>query len=330
MDAAVGICGIGEVYSDERPGDNWNNSSVPMYARVDTACWQHAATHELLHTLGSVQMHAPNSTPEGHCTDENDVMCYVDAPGVSMSLVCAGALPAQVDCNHNDYFNPAPAAGTYLASHWNTANSRFLQPDVSPPPPVQAQLSVPAKGYPGEPWPVSSTLRIPDSRTVRVAWSVTRSGCRFANPRARRTTLSCPVTTAGEGQVALTVRDSIGQTARFVRTVSFVRPRSPRATLLRLRPSSGLVLAGRSVTLKGVLADPADGARIYGMPVTVYGLRAGSSRWEVVARTRTDVAGRIRVTLRPRRNTTYLAHSSATSSWNWDASPRRAVQVAAR
>jgi hypothetical protein len=28
------------------------------------------------------------------------------------------------DCNHDDYFHPSPAAGTYIATHWNIAHCR--------------------------------------------------------------------------------------------------------------------------------------------------------------------------------------------------------------
>jgi hypothetical protein len=35
---------------------------------------------------------------------------------------------AFLDCNGDDYFNPRPAAGTYLDTHWNVADSSFLSP----------------------------------------------------------------------------------------------------------------------------------------------------------------------------------------------------------
>ena len=85
FDAAGGICGLGEVYGDTRPGpENYNNGG-PMYARVDAPCFQYAELHEIFHNLGAVQRDAPNTVqPErrlAHCTDEADVMCYDDDGG---------------------------------------------------------------------------------------------------------------------------------------------------------------------------------------------------------------------------------------------------------
>lgn len=85
--------------------------------------------HENGHNLGAVQNSAPNrDAPTGHCTDGLDIMCYVPgSPGDTyLDNVCTGF---QVfDCNHDDYFHPNPAPGSYLATHWNlgsTANRFF-------------------------------------------------------------------------------------------------------------------------------------------------------------------------------------------------------------
>ena len=95
----------------------------------------------MTHNLGAVQWGAPHSTqprgqslPQyGHCWQGADVMCYAEDGGrrARRCSDCAGlpgAIPQNYDCGRDDYFNPAPAAGSYLATHWNTYDSAFLAP----------------------------------------------------------------------------------------------------------------------------------------------------------------------------------------------------------
>ncbi|MGH2675625.1 MAG: hypothetical protein ACRDH1_09470 [Actinomycetota bacterium] len=137
MDAPGPYCGIGQQYADDTSGpSNLNDgvSSVPgMVARIDVPCWGGVGTpieaHELMHTIGGVQHSAPHGTEAGHCTDEADVMCYDDdgSGPVTMTSVCPTVHERLFDCDHDDYFHTAPPAGSYLASHWNAASSRFLE-----------------------------------------------------------------------------------------------------------------------------------------------------------------------------------------------------------
>lgn len=127
MDATV-LCGIGEMYPDDSPGPGNLNNTQTVFARTDSGCsGGHTAAHEHNHNLGSVQDSAPNYSGNGHCTDEYDVMCYVDGPGVTMRIVCSDTgHENRLDCGHNDYYHTNPPAGSYLATHWNTASSGFL------------------------------------------------------------------------------------------------------------------------------------------------------------------------------------------------------------
>ena len=139
---------------DRRTSSNLNNIG-PAYAMIDGSQqkWEFSrlaqgALHELGHTLGAVQCSAPHSScPAGevghhHCWDEYDVMCYADggsyyagrdrvhgnaddrAPAIRCGETSSAA--EQWDCGKDDYFNIAPTAGSYLATHWNLALSSFV------------------------------------------------------------------------------------------------------------------------------------------------------------------------------------------------------------
>jgi hypothetical protein len=53
-------------------------------------------------------------------------MCYQDTGSTPYNASVCGT--KVLDCGRNDYFNPAPAAGSFLATHWNVAATynRFL------------------------------------------------------------------------------------------------------------------------------------------------------------------------------------------------------------
>ena len=140
-------CGQGNFDSDDSPGLTNRNNTGPAYSLI--ACWNGTTTlHEIGHNIGAVQYSAPHTSGAAHCYDEIDVMCYDDggsyflgpdgqdgtADDRTVQVVCADPLgtlldPAdkQFDCNQDDYYDPSPAAGSYLATHWNVANSFWVQ-----------------------------------------------------------------------------------------------------------------------------------------------------------------------------------------------------------
>ena len=123
------LCGYGSLWQDDQPGANNANNQGPSYSRVDSGCWGgDLAAHELMHNLGGVQNSSPHASGGFHCIDEYDVMCYSDYPNYpGMEYPCSSdQQDARFDCGHDDYFSTSPGAGSYLDTHWNTANNRFL------------------------------------------------------------------------------------------------------------------------------------------------------------------------------------------------------------
>lgn len=103
-----------------------SHTSIDMLAPI-------VMLHEYTHTLGAVQSSAPHSSKDdsdtaGHCNDEppqekggNDIMCRSDKPDTTVfdDACKEQGFAFHYDCNNDDYFNPKPEAGNYLATHWN-------------------------------------------------------------------------------------------------------------------------------------------------------------------------------------------------------------------
>ncbi len=132
------ICGQGDVISwrndpsadDPSPATNPNNNTYG-FAVIYNGCWSSNVTiaHELGHNFGAVQGNSPNHSMWDHCVDEWDVMCYDDSGDARFPIreECPDYSHNQrLDCNHDDYFSTNPPPGSYLATHWNIANSSWL------------------------------------------------------------------------------------------------------------------------------------------------------------------------------------------------------------
>jgi hypothetical protein len=136
------VWGIAQVINDDS-GDSGNDSNTGgltaiMWTNPSTQPdpsdpWQPTVMlHEITHNLGGVQQSAPNHTSNWHCTDGEDLMCYLDGSAEQVNYsdtVCPFenlAIPQTYDCGHDDYFDPTPAPGSYLDTHWNVYRSAFM------------------------------------------------------------------------------------------------------------------------------------------------------------------------------------------------------------
>jgi len=203
MDSNV-LCGIGQIYRDSQPGQtNANNGYYTAFGRVDAGCWGYAEAHELMHNLGGVQPDAPNATPGFHCRDENDEMCYDDdgSGPVVMQSVCGARDGRLFDCNHDDYFLAGvPAASSYLSTHWNTYNSRFL---------VRGPLS-------GEPPNVAPTVDAGPNRSIELGQQATLDGTVSDDGKPAGAAVSVSwAKSAGPGTVTFASANSVDTTAGF-------------------------------------------------------------------------------------------------------------------
>jgi hypothetical protein len=138
-----GYAGQSTVTGDDSPGPNNQINSSDQYSvnygYTDANGGAGIFAHENGHAMGAVQLSAPDTTGAWHCIDGIDVMCYNDngPNGARYTTSDCGPAPNGTnlfDCSRNDYFNPVPAPGSYLATHWNIAsvNNAWVLAFVSP------------------------------------------------------------------------------------------------------------------------------------------------------------------------------------------------------
>ena len=272
------LCGIATLYDDSSAGQgNYNNGFAAQYARIDNGCWgfaQSVEAHELTHTLGGVQPDSPHHTPYGHCFDESDRMCYDDGSGIGMRQVCPASHEALLDCNFDDYFAIAPHAGSYLATHWNTARSAFLATTGS----LQVTETA-ATMVPGLPSNLTAQVTLASGRRLAsVSFLPSDHTCRItqAARTATHASVTCPASTAAAPAIRVTVTDSAGESAATSLTPAFST--TARTATLSLTVDGESPTAGQWCATTGTLAarlvDDATGHAVVGIPVTF--LRADS------------------------------------------------------
>ncbi len=301
----TGQCGIAQTYVSSIPGqDNPNNGYAAQFARIDTGCWggsQSVEAHELSHTFGSVQRDAPHATSAGHCYDESDRMCYSDGGGKTMQQICAADQEILFDCNNDDYYSTYPPAGSYLDTHWNTADSRWLigggdgsgGGSVGTPTTLGGTMTVNNPVVPGLPTQVAVNLEVPSGRTTTVAWKSSRRDCVFGDPAAEQTTLTCDAKLVSNATVTATITDSTG--AKLVRTSALTFSTTARAAESAIEidgsDSVGYVAcpSGKAVLSAQVL-DDTSGVPVKGLAVAWY-RKVGSANPVKVATGLTGIDG---------------------------------------
>jgi hypothetical protein len=165
--------------------------------------------HEVLHTLGAVQPSAPHFSGGAHCYELYDVMCYTPKDGTTdvflrdCEIIGAAPNPGKpLDCGSDDYFNPSPAPGSYLAGHWNVYDSGFLctltRCDQSPAAPAARLAVIAGDGQSVTVSAASSTD--PDGAVASYVWDLDGDGAYDAAGPATQT-----VSVAGRGARRVTV-----------------------------------------------------------------------------------------------------------------------------
>jgi hypothetical protein len=355
-DATV-LCGIGHLYDDTDPVDNYNDGLRPMFSRVDSGCWYatssqgSVAAHELMHNIGGVSSRAPNHSPYGHCTDDYDLMCYVDGPGVTMSKVCARAQEVLFDCNNDDYFSTAPVAGSYLATYWNTAQSSFLDtvpppagsgPDPAQPPPASTTQPAPSEPAP----PVQPVPPAPDQPTVTVSgpasvrpglpaeltatpsgsgtltWSVQPADCVQGPTSGATLLLQCSTGRSGAVRATVTYTRLDGLAAQATHEVALTGSAATFTQTLAAAQRS--LHPGQSTTLTA-------GVR-YGSTPLLARVAVWSSTdrrvWRPLAGpVDTATSGALRVTVKPARTTYYRFSTAVPAGSGWSAAPAPTATV---
>ncbi len=285
---ADNLCGIAQVYPSSAKASNFNNGYAPMFARVDSACWtstyHSVASHELMHTLGSVMSDSVHPSAAGHCTDDYDVMCYQDGAGVVMTYPCPAWHEQLYDCNHDDYFSTDPAPSSYLATHWNTADSGFLDtvPALNAVPTLT--LDAPATLRPGLASTVSISGVAPAGATY--SWQVTPSACLLGAATTASITVMCP--SDSTGAVTVTANRVDAGLAEFgTATIQPVVTGPDALDVAVTAPTT--VPAGTAVALTGTLTSSGQPVR---STVTWYAAPASGGSWvKLAGPVATDAAG---------------------------------------
>ena len=338
-DASV-LCGVATVYPYDTDGQgNPNNGSYAQYARVDQGCWglgnggyqNSVEAHELVHTLGAVMSTAPHGTSPGHCFDESDTMCYADGGGKAMQQVCPAEREYLLDCNSDDYFSTYPSPGSWLDTHWNAADSRFLigggdgssGGSAGTPTTLGASLAVNNPVVPGLSTQVEVTPSLPTGRTVTgVVWKSARTDCTFAPADQLQSTVTCNATATGSTTVTATITDSTGATKAVSSPLTFapgggtLRSVTLSTTVAGQAGSPASVCTGAPTPVAATVVDVASGQPVKGLTVGFTKVATGAATAPLAAgSSATTAAGVATVNATVTASTDLAAKTAATTTY---------------
>lgn len=311
-----GICGIAVTYPYDTDGQgNPNNGSYPQYTRTDSPCWglgnndyDHSVeAHELVHTFGSVMSTAPHGTRAGHCWDESDTMCYADGGGFTMKQICPTNREYLLDCNSDDYFSTYPDPGSWLDTHWNVADSRFLigggngsgGGSSGTPTVLGATIGVNNPAVPGLSTQVTVTPSLPTGRTLAsVTWKAARADCTFSTPTAVQSDVTCSAAVLTNTTVTATLVDSTGAKKAVSSPLTFATNTArPVTAVLSIAGQTSAtngaasVCTGATTPVTVTLTDTATGQAIKGLAATLSKTVAGKTTTATLPVTKGDGIG---------------------------------------
>jgi hypothetical protein len=315
-------CGIGTYVADQRPGLGNRNNGGPSYGRVDAGCWSAVmAAHELTQTLGAVLQGSPNSSAVGGCLDDYDLLCGRDRSGEPVRAVCPRTHENRLDCGHDDYFSTSPRPGSFLATHWNVAQSEFLLrgdggddvPDDGAPaatPSAAATGVTPASPAPttGAPGPAPTGADASASPAPSAPAPSTPAQPPTAAPTGGTPPATDPATAAppAEGTPAVPTDPAAQQQVQAVLEV-----RDPTSTAVRLNWSAAARSATYEVSVDGVpvATTGATRAQLIGLkPDTSYQVTVRNAAHHYTARD----AARTAPAARPAQNSWFVLTNSLT------------------
>ena len=316
---ADNLCGIAQVYPTSAKSSNYNNGFAPMFARVDSACWtstyHSVASHELMHTLGSVMSDSLHPSAAGHCVDDYDVMCYQDGPGVTMTYPCPDWHEQLYDCGHDDYFSTDPAPGSYLGTHWNTADSLFLDTVPALDSSTLLTLDAPATLRPG----LATTVSVSDASPppgATYSWSVSPTVCLVGSATAATATVMCPSDTTGT--VDVSVYRGAGASAELGTATIEPMVTGPDPLDVALSAPTS-VAGGTAATVTGTLSFEGQPVRA---TVTWYAAPAAGGSWvKLAGPVATSAAGTTSVAMTPAASEKFELVVAQPAGSTWTASP---------